>query len=81
MISNRPRRQAVDFTNETARWRSQVAAYDAEHPSIPRVTCPECSKQMRLATIEPLGEGPSDNKATYVCQCSFTYEIAIKLES
>jgi hypothetical protein len=71
----------VDFTNETARRRSQVIASDAQHPSIPRVTCPECGKRMRLATIEALGKGPSDNKATYVCQCSFTYEIAIKRQS
>ena len=37
---------------------------------VPNITCPSCSKQMRLKMMEPVGER---DRIIYDCACGFEY--------
>jgi hypothetical protein len=64
--------RGTDYLSEIDR-RLQAAV--SEYPSL--VVCPKCSKRMRLATTEPLDGPQSGDRATYLCQCGFKYEIEL----
>jgi RNase P subunit RPR2 len=45
------------------------------HPTIPRVTCPRCGTDMRLAEIEPEDFGRGE-VTVFDCDCGFEYRMS-----
>ena len=41
---------------------------------IPQVTCPMCSKQMRLAVVEP--QDAERDRIHFDCECGFEYRMS-----
>jgi len=44
------------------------------HPAIPRVLCPQCGEQMRLAKAETAAH--ENDKLMFECVCGFEYQMA-----
>jgi RNase P subunit RPR2 len=42
---------------------------------IPIITCPQCGKHMRLATVEPEGSDDHD-RMRFDCECGFDYRLS-----
>ena len=69
--------QFTDFTNEVARKLHVFRPPEPRHPAIPRVRCPECGKQMRLAYSEPHpDERRFGDLATMTCSCGYTLQLS-----
>jgi hypothetical protein len=45
-----------------------------KNPSIPRVLCPRCGSQMRLAEINPGTDG-AEQTMRFDCDCDFEYRM------
>jgi hypothetical protein len=66
----------TDYTNEVARRLRVFRPPEPQHPAVPRVRCPECGKQMRLAYIEPCpDERRSADTSTLTCACGYTFQM------
>jgi len=51
-----------------------VESQPSRHPAIPRVLCPRCGTQMRLAKVEVAAR--DDGKLMFDCNCGFEYQMA-----
>ncbi len=68
-------KRASEFTGELSH---RLIALRKLATNVPRVTCPECGKKMRLALLEPHAK-PTIRKetTTYICDCGETYSYTV----
>ena len=71
--------QFTDFTNEVSRRLQLLRPPEPQHPAIPRVRCPECGKQMRLAYAEP---HPDERRSAdvFTMSCCRGYDLQLNMD-
>ncbi len=65
------------LTHFTAEVRRRLHGREPLHPAIPRVMCPDCGRNMRLARMEPTGGERRADKVSFQCDCGFELQQTI----